>query len=362
MTYFATCSSYSRSDIESAVALAWDALGDFVKPGMRVLVKPNLLRDATPDEAVTTHPEVVRACLVRLLGAGARVTVGDSPAFVATLANVWKTTGIRAVCDELGIPLTSLEQQGCAVREHEGSHFTICNAALESDLILNLPKVKTHGLTLLTAAAKNLYGLIPGHLKTQLHKTHSSSKRFGSLVRGIVRTLPPVVTIADGVIGMEGDGPSAGTPVRLGFIAAGDDVHALDWHLCEVLGLPHSRVPTLDGIPAPEPARGRVPTLPPVKLPHRSPLSLLDKLPKFVTKIVGRLIWFRPRIAPACVKCGKCVKACPAGALYDKAPTLSSPPKLLTTKCIGCCCCSEVCPVHAITMRSSPLVRFAGWK
>ena len=354
MTTFVKCASYERAEVEAAIAKVWDVVEPFLEPGARVLVKPNLLRESTPDEAVTTHPEVVRACVKKLLEADAQVTVGDSPAFVAKLAAVWKTTGIQAVCEELKVPLVALEQKGCSTFWHEGEKISLCNSALEADLILNLPKIKTHGLTLLTAAAKNLYGVVPGHVKTRLHKSHPSAKKFGALVRGICAALPQVVTIADGVVGMEGDGPSAGTPVQLGFIAAGDDVFALDWHLCNVLGLPISRVPTLDGTPQPEPARGDSIVVPPLKRPRASPLSLLNRLPPFIAKSVGRLVWFRPKFSDACVRCGKCVKACPADALKlgdEKFPKLNAP------HCIGCCCCSEVCPVRAVAMRSSPLVR-----
>ncbi len=358
MTTFVKCDSYERAQVEAAVEKAWSQLGGigkFVKPGMRVLVKPNLLRDATPEEAVTTHPEVVRACVKKLLAIDAKVTVGDSPAFVANLAKVWKTTEIQDVCAELKVPLVSLEQQGCTACEQNDLHFSLCNEALDAELILNLPKVKTHGLTLLTAAAKNLYGLVPGHLKTQLHKTHPSANRFGELIRGIARKLPRVVTIADGVVGMEGDGPSSGTPVQLGFLAAGTDVFELDYHLCGVLGFAPSQVPTLHGTPAPQPATGDAIRVAPLKRPHASQLSMLDKLPKFLVRWIGRFIWFRPVISTACVHCGRCVKACPVEALkLDDAA-----PKLEASRCIGCCCCSEICPVKAITIMSSPLVRLA---
>jgi len=359
VTTFAKCASYERAEIEAAIAKVWDVVEPFLEPGARVLVKPNLLRESTPDEAVTTHPEVVRACVKKLLEAGAQVTVGDSPAFVAKLATVWQATGIQKICEELNVPLIALEQKGCSTFWHEGEKISLCNTALEADLILNLPKIKTHGLTLLTAAAKNLYGVVPGHVKTRLHKSHPSAKKFGALVRGICAALPQVVTIADGVVGMEGDGPSGGTPVQLGFLAAGDDVFALDWHLCKALGLPVSRVPTLDGVPEPEAAQGDVVEVAPIKPPAASPLSLLDKLPKWLVKIVGRFIWFRPKFLKACVRCGKCVKACPAEALKLEGERPREP-RLDAPRCIGCCCCAEVCPVKAVEMRSSPLVRLAG--
>ena len=132
---------------------------------------------------------------------------------------------------------------------------------------------------------------------------------------------------------------------------------ALDWHLCKALGLPVSKVPTLDGTPSPEAACGDAICLPPVRRPRASQLSLLDKLPWWVMKIVGRFVWFRPVFLKACVRCGKCVKACPADALKLEGKGL---PRLEGARCIGCCCCSEVCPVKAVVMRSSWLVRMAG--
>ena len=221
-------------DYEAALAPALDRmlemagwLADSAIAGQRVLVKPNLLTDRAPEQAVTTHPALVRLVVRRLKAAGARVTVGDSPASAANLACVWERSGIGAVCAEEGVPLIALEQAGAETFTLDGFTFPIARPVLEADRIVNLPKVKSHSLTLLTAAVKNIYGTIPGYAKTTLHRQYPKPEVFGRLVRTLWRVMPPCWTLADAVVGMEGQGPANGRPVPLGFLAAAED--PLQW-------------------------------------------------------------------------------------------------------------------------------------
>jgi uncharacterized protein (DUF362 family)/Pyruvate/2-oxoacid:ferredoxin oxidoreductase delta subunit len=361
---FAACPDYGLAlapALEQLLAHhgGWRAL---VQPGQRVLVKPNLLADATPEQAVTTHPEVVRHVLRGLRQAGAVVQVGDSPASAMTVERVWQKSGIGEVCQSEQVPLLTFEQGGLRQIERDGFTFGVAKAAYESDLIINLPKVKTHALTTLTAAVKNFYGLLPGYQKAQLHKAYPKPSHFCRLLRALHAALPPNFSIADGIVGMEGEGPANGKPVPLGFLAASRDAVALDLALCQTLRIDPRRVPYLtDRAHLPPVAcferRGDTPCLTrdldiPTGAGH-----MLQLLPESLVRLVAPLVWVRPTFNRRCVGCGRCVAACPAQALRV---TKGSLPVLQAKRCIACCCCHEVCPVHAIRMQRSPLLRLLG--
>ncbi len=337
----------------------------FVKPGQSVLIKPNLLSDHTPDEAVTTHPEVVRALIRLVREQGASPWVADSPAIIADLKRVWERTGMEALCREENVPLVNLEKAGSRQFEEGGIHFTIALPVLEADAIITVPKVKTHVLTGLTGAVKNLYGTVPGLQKTRFHKMYPYPQDFARLLVAIYRRVKPVLAVADGVVGMEGNGPSAGAPVKLGFLGASADALALDVVLCRTLGLDPRNVAHLDAarraglggtdwpdIAVEGDAIGAL-SARDYKLPNTVPIQYV---PRWLIGLVQPLIWHRPAFSDACVFCGKCAKACPADALRMEP---GKRPVLDPDKCIACCCCQEICPEHAIEMRPSPFFRFA---
>jgi uncharacterized protein (DUF362 family)/Pyruvate/2-oxoacid:ferredoxin oxidoreductase delta subunit len=358
------CSDYAAVAI--AVALLIDRLGGmsaFVRPGQSVLIKPNMLTDARPDEAVTTHPEVVRAVIRIVKAAGGVPWVADSPANVADLGKVWVATGMEALCREEGIPLVNLEQAGSETIEEEGICFTIAKPVLEADLIISVPKVKTHVLTGLTGAVKNMYGVVPGFQKTALHKQYPRAREFGEMLAAVYGRARPVLAIADGVVAMDGDGPSAGAPYPLGVLAASADPVALDAVLCRMMGMDPASVEHLavaarrglgvcdlrrieiegDGISV-KPSRA-------CRLPKTVPTSLI---PKWLVKMIQPFVWHRPSFNERCISCGQCVKACPVNAISLRP---KERPELELAKCIACCCCHEICPVHAITMEPSPLFK-----
>lgn len=354
------CDDYGAG-VQPAVDRLLAALGGmsaFVKRGQKVLLKPNLLSNRSPDLAVTTHPDVLRAVIRQVKAAGGVPSIADSPHSVFKIERVWEDTGIAAVSREEGAPLINLEKAGSTPVSAHGLEFGIAKPVLDADVVINLPKVKTHMLTVLTCAVKNLYGTIPGNQKTMLHRKNPDVASFSRLLGEICIRVKPSLSLCDGVVGMEGPGPSAGRPVRLGYLAASSDPFALDRGMCRLLRIPERAVPYLKHDPALKTAGGaRVElcfagtTWPELRLPRFSrPSSILGRLiPGALARMLGRFVWMRPYIDERCVLCGLCVKACPVSALRIEPGARR--PALDAGRCIECCCCHEVCPQKAIEMR-----------
>jgi uncharacterized protein (DUF362 family) len=356
------CADYAR-ELPEALDKLLSHLGgitSFVKPGQSVVLKPNLLSDHTPDEAVTTHPELVRALIRTLKQRGVSPVVADSPANVVKLERVWERTGFSSMCAEEDVPLLNLEECGSTAFNVDGFSFSIAKPLLDADVIISVPKVKTHVLTVLTAAVKNMYGAVPGFQKTMLHKLHPTPSEFGALMAAIYEKIPPTLSIADAVYGMDGDGPSAGRTIHMGFLAASSDAVALDMTLCRILKIKPDAVPYLAPYLKGEEQRiinvaGENPdTVMPGSF--RAPSTLRMRLiPRPLVRLLAPLVWIRPSISDKCVVCGRCVKACPVQAL---SITNGQKPVLDSGRCIGCCCCHEICPERAVAMAQSPFLAF----
>ncbi|MFO7871246.1 MAG: DUF362 domain-containing protein [Kiritimatiellia bacterium] len=338
-------------------------LASFVKPGMSVLVKPNLLSDRTPERAVTTHPEVVRAVIREVKSCRARPFIADSPSHAVKLERVWRETGMGSVAEQENIPLVSLEKEGVKTVEHQDYTFRLARPVLDADFIINIPKVKTHVLTRLTAAVKNTYGFLPGYQKTRLHAVYPTPTEFGNMLRALCSAVGPGLNIADGIIAMEGKGPSGGSPVTLGLLAVSSDAQALDTVLCRVLGISPGTVPYLARQSPYDSVKTTGSSLEDLQpdcfaLPPSLPRRLI---PGALVRLISPLVWIRPRLTGHCVECGRCMEACPVGALtLPSMPREAHGPEIDSSKCIGCCCCTEVCPENALTMTRSPLLKLGG--
>ncbi len=358
------CANYAPDVVRAAVERLLEPLGGIaglVRPGQKVLLKPNLLSDHAPEEAVTTHPEVVRALIRLVRGAGAQPTVADSAASAIKLERVWENTGFRAMCEEEQAPLLNLEKAGSRRFEHNGVSFSVANAVLKADVVISVPKLKTHTLTVLTNAVKNMYGAIPGYQKTMLHKQFPDALSFGRFLALLYGVARPTLTVTDAVVAMEGSGPLAGMPAPLGILAASRDGVALDAALCRLLGINPNRVPYLDALQKAGTGTTRPEDIeltgdPPGQLglrPLRLPKGMSGKVvPDWLYPLVWPLLWIRPEITARCQSCGLCVKACPSAALIQEP---GKPPVLNPKLCIQCCCCHEICPARAIDIRQSPL-------
>jgi len=358
-----TCRSYTPDDVFQHVHKSVDLLGGidaFVKRGDRVLLKPNFLVGRAPEKCVNTHPEVVRAAAKLVLEAGARPIISDSPQMGSAL-KVAEKCGVAAVARELGIDIVEFEP--VEVKNPEGKtfkHFTVGKAALEADRIINLPKLKTHGLTYLTLAVKNIFGCVPGMRKAQWHVKTSSqgNEYFSRMLLDLYLLINPCLSIVDGIVAMEGRGPGFGTPRELGLIVAGTDALSVDAVICDVLGLQPHQFPTVkvaleDGFNAAElhaiDVRGESPATVRVRDFQFPPkITEIKGFFKLFAGFLKRQLTTHPFIdMQQCKQCNSCAEACPMHCIAAHEGGLV----VNTQECIQCLCCTEVCPEGAIELK-----------
>ncbi len=246
------CPDYQRGNVEQSIRNLFDhlgGLGHFLSKDDRVLIKPNLLKGSLPGECITTHPAVVEAVVRIVLDHGGRPFIGDSPAF-GDLHSVAKTTGMADICKRYNIPLQPFNSP-VAVKVSDPFVRTlhIDNAVLNSDKVINIPKLKTHVQVGFSGAVKNLFGCLSGKKKVLWHfKAGDKERRFGRMLLEIYDTVSPAIHIVDAVTGLEGAGPTKGAPKEVGLIAASEDALSLDRVLCEVIGLPVSSSEVLEAL------------------------------------------------------------------------------------------------------------------
>lgn len=224
----------------------WGGMRAFFPEGVespRVLLKPNLLTGAHPERECTTRPELVQVVAEAVLEAGGQPFIGDSPAF-GSARGVAKSNGLLPICQTLGIPIVEFHGQTLPLQNRTLAHLNLSREALQADVIINLPKVKSHVQLGVTLGVKNLFGCVPGKLKAWWHmEAGKDPLRFGKMLVETALALQPQLTIADGIIGHEGNGPSGGSPRSLQLLAAAPNVFALERVLMTILQVDPSRVP-----------------------------------------------------------------------------------------------------------------------
>lgn len=365
------CPDYQPEQVVPALTASMERLGGmkhFVSKGDRVLLKPNFLIGRAPERCVNTHFAVVRAVAEMVIEAGGKPVIGDSPQ-MGSAHNVAEKCLVEAVAREMGIEIVEFEP--VEVKNPRGSyyhHFVIGRAVLEADVLINLPKLKTHSLTLLTLAVKNLFGCIPGPRKAQWHFRISrhGADLFARMLLDLYRLIQPPLTIVDGIVAMEGNGPGSGSPRSLGLMVAGTDAVAVDAVITELLGVrpqdyPLLRLALSEGYGTPhlkdidvlgeEIAQARVADF---ILPRM--VSIPGAARTLLMKVMKGPLTTRPVIDTArCRGCAGCKKACPAGSIDEAAGVFTIRPK----SCIQCLCCMEVCPEGAIQLRDGFLLAAA---
>lgn len=270
---FVRAASYADPGLEAALKQVLAPLGGmtaFVKPGDRVLLKPNLLTGSRPGRECTTRPELVYWVARLVQEAGGQPFLGDSPAF-GSARGVALANGYESILQELNLPIIDFQGGRYQTVDKAFNHLLLSKEAMEADVVINLPKVKSHLQLTLTLGVKNLFGCVPGKMKAWWHmEAGKDSARFGHMLVETARTINPNLTILDGIIGHEGNGPSGGEPRQLGILGASANVFALDRAMIEILGSEPASVPTV----AASQRLGLCPTLAEIEFPHLSPADL----------------------------------------------------------------------------------------
>lgn len=377
----APCPTYEADTLDAGLATVVERLGGWgaILPAEGpILIKPNLVAPRPAESAATTHPAFVVAVVraLRRVYRGA-IRVGDSPV-VGSATRVLRRLDLEGPLQDLGVEILDFDD---TVRVDGGGAFgpfDLARPVVEAGAVINLPKLKTHAQMALTLGVKNLFGTLVGLAKSRWHLQAGRDPRvFARLLLEVERRVHPALTLLDGVVAMEGNGPTAGTPRPLGLIAGARSAPVLDAAIADLLGYTLAEVPVL----AAALAEGRIPDDVPALVRQADPAGRFQVerwqraastpcdatvIPSPIARALRHQLTTRPRfLARRCKRCGLCVQHCAAGALsLDAAaprPGHSAGLRLNLDACIRCYCCQEVCPEGAVMVEDGALLRLARW-
>jgi uncharacterized protein (DUF362 family)/Pyruvate/2-oxoacid:ferredoxin oxidoreductase delta subunit len=362
---------YESESIRRALLKNLDLLGgleQIIKPKSRVFVKINHLSPPSPPEdVIITHPAFTKEMLRLLLDIGCDITVGDD--IQSKNKDGFLISGYRKVCSELGVRLVNLKKIGFREIPCKGKVLTkayFSSLALDSDYLINLPKLKTHSFTAFTGAVKNMYGVIPHGLRCRYHREYPKSEIFGQMLVDIFSCAIPHLNIMDAVLAMEGEGPSTGSAKKVGLILASRDAVALDAVASRIIGLDPMQIHTIRvaaergmGTARLEDIQIVGESIPAIQVKDFKQsaiaVGLISKnVPAFLHGFVQSQLVLIPRVLPKkCTACKECADICPKEAVQMHGGRA----RIDKSRCIHCMCCHEVCRFHAIKLGQRPLGR-----
>lgn len=368
------CDNYNYDDVYTAVKMSFENLGGiskFIDKGDRVLLKVNLLTKKKPEEAVTTHPAFIKAIAMQLIEYGATVTIGDSPGGPFTrraMEAVYNVCGIteavKGTSAQLNYNFNSSEKsnpEGLILKK-----LTVTDMLNDVDKVISVSKLKTHSMMTFTGAVKNMFGIIPGITKAEYHLNLPHVNDFANALIDICLLAAPVLSFMDGIVAMEGAGPSAGEPRKLDVVIASSSPFSLDKAAASIIGLACEKIPTikrsvergicgeglLDIKLVGDDIEGF--KVNDFALPLIANVSFVNRLPKFMRGLMLKALKSKPVFDKSkCIKCGICRDNCPAKVISIDGEK----PAVDMDNCIRCYCCQELCPEKAVFVHRPIIMR-----
>lgn len=367
------CPDYDLNKVLDAVRKAVELAGG-LEPlkrfGKNALLKPNIIYGVPPEKAVTTHPVFLDAVITVFREAGFVVTVGEAPP-LESFQTVARKSGIMEVIQKHRVSIAEFNEP-VDMRNPEGAlvrNFQVAKEVRDCDFIVSLPKLKNHTQMFFTGAMKNLFGVLPGMQKSRYHLLFPEKTAFADMLVDLNVLIKPAFAVMDGIVSMEGKGPSGGDPYPLGLVLASADVLALDIIACEIIGYRYQDIPVLkqalERMNTPWVKRYGDIRVAGEKISSAKPRSyervtIVSDMGFFKNSVPGFLfdfirdVWVpRPFFnGKKCNRCGRCIEMCSAGALtfVQDGSLFHKKVRIEMKKCIRCYCCHEICPAKAVRL------------
>lgn len=361
------CGGYEVEALRGLLDRQFEALGvyDALKPGMLTVIKPNLIMKSAPEAAIITHPAVVAAVGLCVQKAGGRVLIAESPGGPYTpsvMKSIYKGCGYTEMAEQYGFSLyTDCKSREVSLPEGKRCRrMTVIEPFLDREFLIDAAKLKSHGMTGLSGAVKNLFGAVPGLMKPELHCRFPEKPVFSEMLVDLCDFLKPDLSVIDGVEAMEGDGPTGGQMRFVGALVSSRSPYAADVVAAELTGMVPEQVLMLKNAME----RGLCPRnarelelwgddlkslcVPDFKKAKAASADFIDRLPGFLRPMARRLATPLPSIHRAgCIGCGKCAESCPQHTIAIQ----NGKAEIDYKNCIRCFCCHEMCPKHVVGVK-----------
>ena len=365
----ARCRSYDPDEVSHALRLAISRSGGFPEiAGDEVLIKTNLLSPSPPENAVTTHPQVLRALAGEIKRRNNSVHIADSPGYLFNDAeNLLSVTGLKAISDDAAVNVGLLSDRGMRLVKSESfavlSEARIACRYLDAPFVVNAAKLKTHVETEISCCIKNIFGTADTSTRKKAHRSISQTRLANAIV-DLFTIRPPQFNVLDAIIGMEGDGPSHGRPREIGWLIAGRNALAVDWAAAEImcyrspLEIPLLFAAASRGIGPRERSEIILDGADWSELPShgfKKSTNIVRMMPTFIRGLVHNLVSLSPCLQrKKCDRCGICKRVCPVDEISLESASF---PLINPKDCVKCLCCNEMCPTGAMSVHKNFIAR-----